>query len=236
MDGVQLFLTTLIAGIAATALFIAARVRRGGVPALIAKAVASVLFIATACAALAANPGAHAYGLPVIIGLACGLLGDIWLDLKWVYVQDRDTYLSAGFYSFLAGHLFFIAAIFAHYDWTAWTIVFSVVPALAGAAGSIAMEKPMKLDYGRFRTTCFAYGFVLMLMASSSIVAALATGATVWWVMSAGGILFLLSDLVLSGTYFGEGKNTPAYVVLNHALYYAAQFVIASSVLFLGRG
>ena len=56
MDGVQLFLTTLIAGIAATALFIAARVRRGGVPALIAKAVASVLFIATACAALAANP------------------------------------------------------------------------------------------------------------------------------------------------------------------------------------
>ncbi len=236
MDGVRVYSVVLATGIAVTALFIAARVRRGGLPALIVKSVASVLFIATACAALAANPGAYTYGLPLIIGLVCGLLGDIWLDLKWVYVQDRDTYLFAGIYSFMLGHFFFIPAIFAHYEWTAWTLVYSVVPAFVGVAGAVAMEKPLKLDYGRFRTISIAYGFVLMLMASSSAVAAIVTGATVWWVMSAGGVLFLFSDLVLSGTYFGQGKNTPTYVVLNHALYYAAQFSIASSILFLGRG
>ena len=95
------------------------------------------------------------------------------------------------------------------------------------------MEKPMKMDYGRFRPTCLAYAFVLMTVASSSIAAAAATGRAVWIVMSTGSVLFLLSDLMLSATYFAQGKNTSAYVIANHALYYAAQFVIASSILYV---
>lgn len=233
MAGMYMYSTVLVAGIAATLIFLLVRVKKGGLPGVIAKAIASVLFISTACAALAVNPAESAYGLLIVIGLTCGLLGDIWLDLKWVYVSDRDTYLYAGFYSFFTGHLFFLAAIYMSYDWTAVTLLVSVAAALIGAAGSIVMEKPMKMSYGKFKTTCFLYGFILMLVASSSVVAAFVTGRTVWIVMSAGSVLFFLSDLVLSGTYFGEGKNTPVFIVMNHALYYAAQFTIASSVLFL---
>jgi len=224
----------LVLGIAATILFLAVRVKKGGLPGLVTKAVASVLFIATACAALAANIDEYRYGLLIVMGLACGLLGDIWLDLKWVYVNDRDAYLYAGMCSFFIGHLFFISAIFMSYSWTPATLAISIVAALIGAAVSLFMEKPMKLDYGKFRPVCILYGFILMMTAASSVVAAFSTGKTVWVVMSVGSVLFLLSDLVLTGTYFGEGKDTPAYVVINHALYYAAQFVIASSVLFLG--
>lgn len=50
---------------------------------------------------------------------------------------------------------------------------------------------------------------------------------------SVGGILFTLSDAVLSNMYFKEGGNTKPNVVINHTLYYAAQFIIASSVLFI---
>lgn len=225
----------LVLGIAATILFLAVRVQKGGLPGLITKAVASVFFIATACAALAANAGQYRYGLLIIMGLACGLLGDIWLDLKWIYLKDKDLYLYAGMYSFFVGHLFFITAIFLSYAWTPMTMAISIIAAIIGAALSMLMEKPMKMDYGKFRPVCFLYGFILMMTTASSIVAAVATGETVWVVMSIGSVLFLLSDLVLTGTYFSEGKNTPAYVIINHALYYAAQFVIASSVLFLGR-
>jgi uncharacterized membrane protein YhhN len=235
MTGLHIFWLALVPGIAATLLFLAVRVKKGGLPGVITKAVASVLFIATACAAIAVNPGESAYGLLIVIGLACGLLGDIWLDLKYAYPQDGDTYLYAGFYSFFTGHLFFISAIYMSYEWTPVTLAVSTAAALAGATGASMMEKPLKLDYGQFRPTCFIYGFILMMTASSSVVAACATGETVWIAMSAGSVLFLLSDLVLSGTYFGTGKNTPAYVIANHALYYAAQFVIASSTLFLGR-
>ncbi len=234
MAGTGIYWIALVPGIVTTIVFIAARVKKVSVPVLITKAAASVFFISTACAAVAANSSALNYGLLIIIGLVCGLLGDIWLDLKYMYIQDRDMYLYAGFYSFFAGHLFFLAAIVTHYNWTAVTLVLSIVPALIGAAATIAMEKPMKLIYGKFKPTCFIYGFILMAVAASSIVAAVLTGETVWIVMSIGGILFLLSDFFLSGTYFGEGKNTPVYVLVNHALYYAAQFVIASSVLFAG--
>ncbi len=233
MNAIVIYWIVIILGIVTTIIFLAVRVKKGGVPGLVAKSIASIFFISTACAALAANTMELSYGLLIVIGLVCGLLGDIWLDLKYVYAQDKDAYLYTGFYSFLAGHLFFITAIFMNYKWTLVTILLSMVPALIGAIATMAMEKPMKLDYGRFRPTCFIYGFILMMLASSSIVAAVTTGETVWIVMSIGGVLFLLSDLMLSGTYFGEGKNTTSYVLINHGLYYSAQFVIASSILFI---
>ena len=46
-------------------------------------------------------------------------------------------------------------------------------------------------------------------------------------------IFFLISDLILSGTYFGEGKNRPVDVVTNHVTYYVGQFLIALSLLYL---
>ena len=42
-------------------------------------------------------------------------------------------------------------------------------------------------------------------------------------------MLFAASDLILGGTYFGQGHNRPGDVIANHTLYYAAQFLIAVS-------
>ena len=47
----------------------------------------------------------------------------------------------------------------------------------------------------------------------------------------AGSVLFTLSDLVLSSIYFKEGGNTKSNVIINHVLYYAAQFTFASTLL-----
>lgn len=220
-------------GVAATVFFLVIRIKKAGVPALLAKSIPSFFFIATACAALAANSGQYHYGLLIIPGLVFGLLGDIWLDLKWVYPEDIDSYLYAGFYSFLTGHLFYLAAIYFHFDWTFFIITVVLVAALAGAAVSIIFEKILKVNYGKFKSTGFLYAFVLMFMTFSSLAAAVTTGGMAWILMSAGGILFLASDLVLSGMYFGEGRNTPFNVVVNHGLYYSAQFFIASSILFI---
>jgi hypothetical protein len=48
-----------------------------------------------------------------------------------------------------------------------------------------------------------------------------------------GGVLFAVSDLVLSGTYFGKGHERPIDFILNYLTYYGAQFVIAFSLMFL---
>ena len=51
-------------------------------------------------------------------------------------------------------------------------------------------------------------------------------------VLVGGGVLFAISDLILSGTYFGEGKERPVDIITNGVTYYLAQFAIAFSLFF----
>ena len=235
----MLYSVALIAGIAATVAFLVKRVKEGGVKAAMLKAFASTLFIATGVAAAASVIGADkfSFALFVVMGLVMGLMGDIWLDLKWVYPEANDTYTFAGFGSFMIGHFFYLAGLFIHYaDFTKplYIVVPAIVALLLGG-GVVILEKPMKMVYGKFKAITGVYGFVLGFMTFLSGSLALMHNFKEMTLnfMFVGGVLFLLSDLILSGTYFGEGKRRPVDIVTNHAAYYAAQFVIASAILFV---
>jgi hypothetical protein len=52
------------------------------------------------------------------------------------------------------------------------------------------------------------------------------------WLAFAGMVLFFLSDVVLSFQYFGGKIDDKKLIVVNHALYYAAQIILVA-VLFL---
>lgn len=223
----------LIIGILATAVFLVLRVKRGGIAALYAKAVASLGFIATAVAATYENSRFLDFGFLMTFGLVFGLLGDVWLDLKWIYLQDKDSYLYSGFIFFLLGHICFVTAVFKVGPYTNASVMVAFAAALGIALVSLLMEKPLKMRYGKFKWIVFLYSFTLALTMTMAMTMAYITGfEDMWTVMSVGGLLFLLSDLVLSGMYFGEGKNTPFNIILNHTLYYAAQFVMAATILF----
>ena len=223
----------LIVGILATAVFLVLRVKRGGIAALYAKAVASLCFIATAIAATNENRLFLDFGSFMTYGLVFGLLGDVWLDLKWIYLQDKDSYLYSGFIFFLLGHVCFVTAVFKVGPYTPSSLIVAFAAALVIAFVAILMEKPLKMHYGKFKWIVFLYSFMLALTMTMAMTLAVITGFDkMWTVMSVGGLLFLLSDLVLSGMYFGEGKNTSFNIVLNHTLYYAAQFIMAATILF----
>lgn len=225
----------LAIGITATIVFLVLRVKKGGIAALYAKAIASCCFIATALAAMNRNRVFLEFGTLILAGLILGMLGDIWLDLKWIYLQDKNSYLYAGFISFLLGHLCFITAIFRSAPWNSFSIIMSIVLALVIGLIAILMEKPLKMKYGKFKLIVFLYSCTLALTMTSSMMTAYITEfkLTAWIVMSVGALLFLLSDLVLSGMYFGENKNTKGNIILNHTLYYAAQFCMAATILFI---
>ena len=225
----------LAIGITATIVFLVLRVKKGGIAALYAKAIASCCFIATALAAMNRNRVFLEFGTLILAGLILGMLGDIWLDLKWIYLQDKNSYLYAGFISFLLGHLCFITAIFRSAPWNSFSIIMSIVLALVIGVIAILMEKPLKMKYGKFKLIVFLYSCTLALTMTSSMMTAYITKfkLSAWIVMSVGALLFLLSDLVLSGMYFGENKNTKGNIILNHTLYYAAQFCMAATILFI---
>lgn len=235
-----MFYAALGLGIAATILFLVVRVKKGGIPGLLTKTLASIFFILTAVFACVAKPEAiSSYGIYIVVGLVFGMLGDIWLDLKWVYPDDNDIYTYSGMVSFGLGHVFFLYAIYSVSGIMALNIWYFFVPlivAILFGIVAILMEKPMKLEYGNFKIISMSYGAILAFMTLASGAAFNQSGYKnkLWLMMTLGGIFFIISDLILSGIYFdkNKSKNTPINVILNHVTYYIAQFLIASSIMF----
>ena len=136
----------------------------------------------------------------------------------------------------MIGHVFYIGAIYKFAgNWSVLTAVLPVIVSVVVAIGNVIVsEKLLKLKFGKFRTIVGVYTFFLFMTFAVSAVAMLNNSfAKQWILMSAGGLLFAFSDAVLSNMYFKEGGNTKANIIINHVSYYAAQFVIAASVLFI---
>lgn len=235
----MLFAAVFSIGIVSTIVFIWERIKRGGVRALLLKAFTSVMFVA--CGAVgaveASGRGNSHYALMILMGLVFGLMGDIWLDLKWVYQEDNDAYTFAGFGAFIIGHIMFISAVVYKFADTS-KLIYIAVPALislVAAMGMLLLEKPMKMNYGRFKPITVFYTFIVTFMAFLCGGLAMMNDFKIVTLnlMFAGGIFFAVSDLILSGTYFGVGKRRPIDIITNHGAYYAAQFIIASSLVFL---
>ena len=221
--------TVLLAlGAVALAVYIPEKIKGYTVKAVLKKSIVSLLFIAVAVAA-----GAHTrLAQFVILGLVCGLLGDIWLDLKYVYPQHDDIYTYAGFAVFGLGHILYVTGLIIRYGGGLFLIA-SFALSVVGAIGNDLMgTKVMKLKFGKMRPVVLVYAFLLFCTVFVSGGLLLKNGGTTLLLFFIGSILFAASDLILSGTYFGEGKERPVDLISNYVCYYAAQFLIAYSLAF----
>lgn len=229
-----LFFAVLVIGVAVTAVFLAMRVKEGGIRAMFTKAAASLCFIATALVAFALNKENFEYALLIILGLVFSMLGDIWLDMKYIYKDQSDMYTFAGFGSFMVAHTFFIPAVLMGYEvYLWWHFVIDAITCLILVINTITMEKRDNLNYGKFKTITIVYTIFVMGTMLLSINGFVASGfkSIKYIVLIIAGLLFALSDLVLAKIYFGN-KNNSKYVLVNHILYYSAQFLFASSIIF----
>lgn len=230
----------LVLGAILLPIYIREKVRAYSARALLLKAVESVLFVSLGLCAwftASADGAPSSAGLFVVLGLVCGLLGDVWLDLKYVFPAQDTAFTYAGFVFFAAGHVLFMTGLLLGF-YVPENALHLVIPAalsilLGGAV--CCMEKPMGLRYGKLKPVVLVYGILLFGMVALTGSLAILHGfrATTLNLFFIGGVLFALSDLVLSGTYFGEGKERPIDLIANYLLYYPAQFLLALSMLFL---
>lgn len=229
----MVYYCALGAGLAVSAAFLFSRSKGASVKNLFFKMISSLFFILTVVCAVILNPQSLPYGALLIMGGVLGLCGDAALDLKYVYTKDAHAYLVSGFLFFLVGHIFYSGAVI-WYNKLDWKIaLISAVISIAVGAGAVMSGKIMKLDYGRYKLISFLYASFLTMTMVVSIWSAFLSHEKSMLLMAIGAVLFLLSDLVLSNTYFGKGWDKPVHIFVNHLLYYAGQFLIASSILFL---
>lgn len=195
------------------------------------KTVSSLCYLFTAMFAILSNREALEYGLLILFGGVLGLCGDIVLDLKGVQEEYKKTYMNAGFIFFLVGHIFYTIAIIMSIQMKWWIVLICVAGSFLFSLINILSEKLMKVQYGKFKGIVFLYVGFLVTTTVLSIVSMFISHFELKYIwLSAGAISFTLSDVVLSSTYFGEGKDTKFHYFINHFLYYAGQYMIALSI------
>lgn len=231
---------TLGCGLVSLIAFLVKCFKQRSVVGVFLKNLVSIFFILTAVSATFLNPTQFKYGILVICGLVFGMLGDIYLDQKWVYPQDMAQYLYAGFITFLIGHTFYITALYkmgSVYGLKPVHLLISIAVGVVICVGNLILEKPTKQNFGKFKPILSLYSLFVGTTPAISVVGAIVTygtdGFMPFVVFAIGGVFFLISDLVLSPMYFGEGKNTPANFVINHVTYYIGQYLFALSIVFL---
>jgi len=170
----------------------------------------------------------------LIIGLLMGMIGDIVLDLKVIYNNDK-TYLNSGMLSFGIGHIFYFVA-FTMLSLSKDISVLMPILVACGVAvvltiGITLSSKKMNLNFGNFLWQTVAYTFILSFMTVYSLVLLITGGLGMLGFI--GMLLFFISDIILSFQYFGGKISSKPLIILNHLFYYGAQIVLVALLMTL---
>lgn len=240
-----LFIALTVAFIVCVVAFLFVRIKQGGVKAVFLKTTASLLFVLCACTALSIKPENYRYGMFFLIGMVFCVIGDIWLDLKYVHKDFDEPYTFTGITSFMISHVFYVIGILAAYpEFIPWQIALAIFSALSVSVIERLISKKTGFDYGKFNVLTFVYSVVIMLTVTFALNAVNAFG----WLpilggaempqimprflaMNMGTVIFALSDLALSIAFFKKGGNTKINVIVIHVTYYVAQYLLVLSIL-----
>lgn len=162
------------------------------------------------------------YAYAIIAGLLCSVAGDVFLMLP------SDQFV-AGLVSFLIAHLFYIMAF--SYDTRFRPFSWSIVPF---AIYGIVIFSILSAHLGEMRVPVLAYVVVIMVMGWRAYERWMQTGQAAALLAFIGALLFIVSDSVLGINRFrGHFEIARA---LNLSTYFAAQWMIASSIWAKGKG
>jgi hypothetical protein len=226
----------------ATVVFLVLRVKKGGLPGAFSKTGASLAFVMLGVAAvfdrlqdpagIIVNQTFNRWSLFILVGLVAGLIGDIFLDLKFIVLDKTDAFTFAGFASFIFCHVMYLVMLWNCMVFPIWVVFLAIAFGAIAALFILFNERRMGVKYGKFKAISVVYAGILVFFSTMCLGIMITNkyaDATV--MLYLGSLLFLISDFILCGTYFGENKNTPPYVLANHITYYLAQILIASSIL-----
>ena len=221
-----LFLVFVLVAVA----YVRLKLSGASLPALALKALTTVLCIAMAVYAAHEQNHVSAWAAVVVLALVCGLMGDVFLDLKLIYHQDDAWFTYAGFIAFGVGHLLYWGYFFTQFDWSSSALLWWLSLNVVFVVGVWLTEKTMQLDYGRFRAISLLYAFVLVGVLLQAAYAWWQQPSWQWAVFTVGMLAFVASDVILSQSYFGKRPEQPWMIIGNYACYFGAQCLVAWSV------
>ena len=213
-----------LAGMGLQSGFIFADWRRKYKLAALLKGLSSAAFVAVGFIGWFRNPDVRA-ALQVALGLAAGLLGDVLLALRRVYVKAGVPFFIAGTFAFLTGHLLYFAAL----SWELGSLWF---PIGTGIAFAVTMLFFILKRLGTKKALKYAsavYVSVLSVMVSASLWNMIRNPGMKAALFMVGAVLFAASDFMM---LLKPKKHVLATRVTHLVIYFIGQLLIAYSLFF----
>lgn len=216
-----------VLGMAVQAAFIAVEHKEKYVGAVCLKGSASLVFIIIGIIAYAAA-GDKSFAKPVLIGLILGGVGDVFLNLRFVFEKIGQKIFLVGIAAFLAGHVLYLAALIPQSENLFACVIIGVIVAAAILA---YIFKTMEVKLA-FKIFGIFYIGAVVLMTAVAIGNLIAAPSTSRWLYAIGAVLFTVSDVVLIFNTFGS-ETKFSLRITNLSLYYLGQLLIANSLFFV---
>ena len=217
-----------LVGMALQGIFIAVEHKGKYIPAVILKGTAALLFCIIGAVAMATASVDQGFARLVVIGLFCGMIGDVLLNLRFVFSKIGQKIFLAGVAAFLTGHILYLCAIVPLSANLLPCLVAGVILAAALLAW-IFRTLTVKLAFKIFGVL---YIGAIVLMTAVAIGNVITVPGTAAWMHAIGAVLFTLSDIVLIFNTFGSQQKFSMRIT-NLSLYYLGQLLIASSLFFI---
>ena len=217
----------IVTGCILQALFIKTEHDEKYLTADILKGLASLMFVIVGY--IAFTRVNHAFNKQFFLGLLFGMIGDILLNLRFVFPKQGQKIFLAGILAFLIGHIIYLLALLpqARHVWV-WPC--AIAGALLAAALLAYIFKTMEVKKA-FKIFGVFYLGAVFIMTAIAIGIAVFTPSKRALIYALGAILFTASDVVLIFNTF-SGTTKFSLRITNLSLYYAGQMLIACSLFF----
>ena len=218
-----------IIGFAIQIAFILVENKKKYVPAVILKGSAALVFIVIGILSmqLASN---HSFARLVVIGLLLGGIGDVLLNLRFVFEKSGQKIFLMGIAAFLSGHIMYLAAL----------ILLSsnlLVSLICGVVAAALLLRWIFSKIGEVQKAFKIFGYVyigaIVLMTAVAIGNLISNpGSTSALLYVIGAVFFTASDVIMIFNTFG-GTQKFSMRAANLSLYYLGQLLIAISLQFI---
>ncbi|MBR4462701.1 MAG: lysoplasmalogenase [Erysipelotrichaceae bacterium] len=217
----------IVLGFLLQALFIHAEHKEKYLLADILKGSASLIFVLIGLKAY--QTVNFAFNKQLLVGLIFGMIGDILLNLRYVFPKQGQKIFLIGIVAFLIGHVMYLLALIpqARHVWIWYCVLLGALTAaglLAYIFKTMEVKKAFKI-FGVF------YLGAVFIMTAIAIGIAIFTPTKRAIIYAIGAVLFTASDVVLIFNTF-SGVTRFSMRIMNLTLYYLGQILIAVSMFF----
>jgi len=214
----------IIGGLLLQGVFIVVEHKKRWVAANILKGLASLVFVLIGFVGWLQSPSSN-FTNCVFAGLLLGMLGDILLNLRFVYPDKGQKIFLGGIAAFLIGHILYLCALIPSVK---HLYVDIAIGAVLAAALLIYIFKTMKVKLA-FKIFGIVYLGAVIIMTCMALDIAFFAASPRTITFAIGAILFTVSDIVLIFNTFSDVTKFSLRIT-NLSLYYIGQVLIACSL------